>query len=510
MNQSQQPDHQVIIIGTGFAGLGMAINLKKAGKEDFVIFEREADVGGTWFVNNYPGCACDVQSHLYSFSFAPNPEWSRMFSPQEEIWSYLRDCTDKFDIRSHIRFNSEVSSARYDEEAGIWTVTTADGDSATARVVVSAMGPLDRPMLPNIPGIDSFKGKAFHSQHWDHDYDLSGKKVAVIGTGASAIQFVPEIATQVDELKLFQRTPPWIMPKPDRDLSTLEHQLYKRLPAAQKAMRGAIYSLLESRVLAFVFTPRLMKMLRTVAVRHIHKHIKDPVLRAKVTPDYTIGCKRVLISNNYYPALARDNVDVITDGVAEVRANSVVTTDGVAHAVDAIIYGTGFHATEPLPRGVVFGKGGQDLLDAWADGIEAYKGCVVSGFPNLFIVPGPNTGLGHSSMVYMIESQIRYVMGALRTLDKRAAKSIDVRPEAQRAYNDDIQNRIQGTVWNTGGCQSWYINEDGKNVTLWPGFTFAFRQRTRHFDAGSYIIEPIAAASNETATTANVTAPQAA
>ncbi len=505
MPATPQPEHEVIIIGTGFAGLGMAINLRKAGKNNFVIFEREADVGGTWLVNNYPGCACDVQSHLYSFSFAPNPQWSRMFSPQEEIWQYLRDCADRFGVRPHIRFRQTVTSARYDEDAGIWTVTTDAGMTATARVLVSAMGPLDRPFIPAIKGIDKFRGKAFHSQHWDHDYDLTGKKVAVIGTGASAIQFVPQIARQVADLKLFQRTPPWIIPKPDRSLTALEQRLFKRLPIVQKAVRGAIYGMLESRVLAFVFTPRLMKLFQKVAVMHINKHIKDPLLRTKLTPDYTIGCKRVLISNDYYPALARDNVDVITDDVAEIRANSVVTSDGKVHAVDAIIYGTGFQATDPLPRSMVYGKGGQDLLDAWAGGIEAYKGCVVAGFPNLFIVPGPNTGLGHSSMVYMIESQIRYVMGALRTLDRRTAKSLDVRPEVQRAYNDELQNRIQGTVWNTGGCQSWYINEDGKNVTLWPGFTFAFRQLTRQFDASSYTIEPI-----ERPAVNPVTTPQAA
>lgn len=490
-----RPQHEVIIIGTGFAGLGMAINLKKAGKDDFIIFEREADVGGTWLVNHYPGCACDVQSHLYSFSFEPNPDWSRMFSPQEEIWNYLRGCADKYGIRPHIHFNSEVSSARYDEKAGIWTVTTADGQSTTARVVVSAMGPLDRPFIPDIKGMENFQGKRFHSQDWDHDYDLAGKKVAVIGTGASAIQFVPQIAPDVAELKLFQRTAPWIMPKPDRDVAAWEQRLFKRLPAAQKAFRGAIYGVLESRVLAFVFTPRLMKLFQKVAVRFIHKHIKDPELRRKVTPDYTIGCKRILISNDYYPALARDNVDVLTDGIAEVRANSVLTHSGEEYEVDAIIYGTGFHATDPLPRGMVFGRGGQDLLDAWADGIEAYKGCVVSGFPNLFIVPGPNTGLGHNSMVYMIESQIRYVMGALRHMDRHDLKAVDVKPGVQKAWNEDVQNRISGTVWNTGGCQSWYLNEDGKNVTLWPGFTFAFRQNTRRFDANSYIIEPLTAPS---------------
>ncbi|MGB1582079.1 MAG: flavin-containing monooxygenase, partial [Nevskiales bacterium] len=376
----------------------------------------------------------------------------------------------------------------------LWTVTTADGGTATARVVVSAMGPLDRPFVPELKGIEKFQGKAFHSQDWDHDYDLKGKKLAVIGTGASAIQFVPQIAREVNELHLMQRTPPWIMPKPDRRVSSLEKALFKRLPALQQAMRGGIYAALESRALAFVFAPRLMRLIQTLAVRHIHKHIKDPVLRKKLTPDYTIGCKRILISNDYYPALARSNVAVNTNGVAEVREHSIVTQAGEEIAVDAIIYGTGFHATDPLPRGVVFGKGGQDLLDAWADGIEAYKGCVVSGFPNLFIVPGPNTGLGHNSMVYMIESQISYVMDALHKMDNKGLRSVDVRPEVQRAWNDDIQSRIDGTVWNTGGCKSWYLNEDGKNVTLWPGFTFAYRLNTRRFDLANFQTESLVTA----------------
>ncbi len=483
---AHQPDTEVAIVGTGFAGLGMAINLQKAGKEDFIIFEREADVGGTWWVNNYPGCACDVQSHLYSFSFEPNPNWSRMFSPQAEIQRYLAGCADKYQLRSKIRFNTTVVGARFDDASQLWEVKLENGKSVTARILVSAMGPLDRPSIPEIKGIDSFKGKTFHSQQWDHDYDLKGKKVAVIGTGASAIQFVPQIANEVDTLHLFQRTPPWIMPKPDREVSRFERFLFNKLPFTQKLFRGGIYSILESRVLAFVINPRLMKLVQTQAKRHINKHIKDPVLRAKVTPDYTIGCKRVLISDDYYPALARDNVNVITAGVVEVRENSVITGDGQEHEVDAIIYGTGFHATDPLPRGMVFGQNGIDIMDAWKDGIEAYKGCVVSGFPNLFIIPGPNTGLGHSSMVYMIESQIRYAMGALKAMDKKQLATINVRADAQRAYNENVQERIKGTIWNTGGCQSWYIDENGKNTTLWPGFTFAFRRQTRDFDLQNF------------------------
>ncbi len=485
------PDVETAIIGTGFAGLGMAINLQKAGKNNFVIFEREPEVGGTWWVNNYPGCACDVQSHLYSFSFEPNPNWSRMFSPQAEIQRYLASCADKYKLRSKIRFNTTVVGARFNDDNNLWEVKTEDGKTTTARIVVAAMGPLDRPIIPDIKGVGTFKGKTFHSQQWDHDYDLKGKKVAVIGTGASAIQFVPQIARDVEQLHLFQRTPPWIMPKPDRKVSKLEQFLFDKLPITQKLMRGGIYSFLEARVLAFVFNPKILRLAQTQAKRHIHKHIKDPELRAKVTPDYTMGCKRVLISDDYYPALAQDNVEVITDGVVEIRENSVVTADGSEMQVDAIIYGTGFHATDPLPAGMVFGQNGIDILDAWKDGIEAYKGCTVSGFPNLFIVPGPNTGLGHSSMVYMIESHIQFVMAAIKTMDKNKLATVNVRPEVQASYNEKIQARMKGTIWNTGGCQSWYMDENGKNTTLWPGFTFAYRRLTRQFDLENFEVQAL-------------------
>ena len=487
--KNMTPDFETAIIGTGFAGLGMAINLQKAGKNDFIILEREADVGGTWWVNNYPGCACDVQSHLYSFSFEPNPNWSRMFSPQAEIQRYLGSCADKYQLREKIRFNTTVNGARFNDDTQLWEVSTENGDKLTCRSLVAAMGPLDRPIIPDIPGLESFKGKTFHSQQWDHDYDLTGKKVAVVGTGASAIQFVPQIAPDVAELKLFQRTPPWIMPKPDRKVTRAEHWLFNKLPITQKLFRGGIYSMLESRVLAFVMNPKLMKLVQLQAKRHINKQIKDPALRAKVTPDYTIGCKRVLISDDYYPALARKNVDVITDGVVEVKENSVVTGDGREMEVDAIIFGTGFHATDPMPPGMVFGEGGVDMVDAWKDGIEAFKGCMVSGFPNLFIIPGPNTGLGHSSMVYMIESQIQLAMQALKFIDQESLATINVKADVQREYNEEIQSRIQGTIWNTGGCQSWYIDENGKNTTLWPGFTFAFRRMAGNFKLSDFEVQ---------------------
>jgi cation diffusion facilitator CzcD-associated flavoprotein CzcO len=477
---------RIAIVGTGFAGLGMAVRLKQAGVSDFVILEKAGDVGGTWRDNHYPGCACDVQSHLYSFSFAPNPNWSRMFSPQPEIWQYLRDTTDKFGLRPYIRFNSEVTSAHWDEAAGVWHVSLAGGGTVTANVLISGMGGLSRAAYPTIKGLDQFKGKAFHSQDWDHDYELAGKRVAVIGTGASAIQFVPRIQKKAQRLDLYQRTPPWILPKPDRDVSDFEHKLFGALPFTQTLFRAGIYAMMETRVLGFTVNPRIMNMVKKMAVHHIHRRIKDPQLRAKVTPDYVVGCKRVLISNDYYPALAKPNVDVITTGIREVKAHSIIADDGTEREVDAIIFGTGFQATDPMPKGVLFGRGGQDITDAWKNGPEAYKGTTVAGFPNLFLIVGPNTGLGHNSMVYMIESQVNYVMDALRKMDKRGLRSVDVKPQVQASFNQRIQGQLSHAVWSSGGCKSWYLHPSGKNTSLWPGFTFVFRRKLRRFDLGAY------------------------
>jgi cation diffusion facilitator CzcD-associated flavoprotein CzcO len=478
---------QVLIIGSGFAGLGMAIKLREAGIRDFTILERGDSVGGTWRDNHYPGCACDVQSHLYSFSFEPNPEWTRMFARQPEIRAYLEKCADKYDLRRHIVFGANVQSARYDDASSTWTVGTADGRQHTARVLVSGMGGLSNPAMPNVKGLETFKGKAFHSAHWDHGYNLDGKRVAVIGTGASAIQFVPQIQKIAGRVDLYQRTAPWIMPKPDRAIGTIERAIYRRFPSLQQAYRSAIYLAMESRVLGFAINPKLMKLVEGIARRHIKQQIPDAALRAKVTPDYTIGCKRILISNDYYPALTAPNVEVITDGIREVRAHSIVDDHGVEREVDVIIHGTGFKAQDPMPRGVVFGRGGVDLLDAWKDGPEAYLGLSVAGFPNFFMLVGPNTGLGHNSMVYMIESQIAYVMDALKTMQSRKLKAVDVKPEAQVTFNAGIQGKLANTVWTTG-CKSWYVDANGKNTTLWPGFTFVYRGKTRRFPATQYTL----------------------
>ncbi len=487
LNGSNIETPRILIVGSGFAGLGMAIKLKAAGINDFVLLEKDSGVGGTWRVNNYPGCACDVQSHLYSFSFAPNPHWSRMFSPQPEIRGYLEACAERFGITPHIRFNTAMARGEWLEARKLWRVSTSDGRIFEAPIFIPAIGGLSTPALPEIAGLASFKGEVFHSQQWRHDYDLKGKRVAVIGTGASAIQFVPQIQEQVAQLDLYQRTPPWIIGKPDRAILAAERSRFARIPALQKAWRAGLYGMMEARALAFTVNPKLMKIFQKLAVAFIHKQVKDPALRAKLTPDYTIGCKRVLISNDYYPALGKPNVEVITQGVQAVRAHSVIDAEGVERKVDAIILGTGFAATNPVPENLLIGRDGADLGKLWQAGPEAYKGSCINGFPNLFMIVGPNTGLGHNSMVYMIESQIAYVMDALKVMAESKLATVEVKSLDQNRYNAGLQARHKNTIWSTGGCKSWYVHpKSGKNTSLWPGFTFAFRAITRSFDLGAY------------------------
>ncbi|WP_269716209.1 flavin-containing monooxygenase [Caulobacter sp. NIBR2454] len=488
-----KPDVDVAILGSGFSGLGMAIALLKDGRRDFVILEKAASVGGTWRDNTYPGCACDVPSHLYSFSFEPNPEWSRMYPTQPEIRAYLERVADKYDLRPYLRFGKTVTDLTFDEAGGFWKVTSDDGQTLTARVVVSGTGGLSRPVLPSIKGMDSFKGKAFHSAWWDHDEDLTGKTVAVIGTGASAIQFVPQIAPKVKSLTLFQRTPPWIVPKLDRPMHGWEKALFKAAPVFQKLLRGFIYTRMESRAAAFVFKPEAMAKSEALARQYIDAVITDPALREKVTPNYRMGCKRILISNDYYPALNRENVALVTDGIAEITPSGVRTTDGIEHKADVIIYGTGFAATDALSPTQVHGRGGRHLNAEWAAGAQAYLGVTVSGYPNFFMLMGPNTGLGHNSIVYMIESQIRHVMDGLRRMEAAGAAWMDPKREAQNQFNAFVQERVGKTVWNSGGCKSWYLTADGRNTTIWPGFTFDYRRRVKAVDPTAYDMERVRA-----------------
>jgi cation diffusion facilitator CzcD-associated flavoprotein CzcO len=483
-------NRHVVIVGTGFGGIGMAIRLKQAGMHDFTILEQDAGVGGTWRANHYPGAACDVESHLYSFSFEPHPGWSRTFAPQREILAYLERCADKYGLLPHIRFETAATAATFDEATGLWTVQTSRGEPITARVVISATGGLSRPAYPDIPGLASFAGKTFHSARWDHAYPLEGKRVGVIGTGASAIQIVPAIAPRVRELAVFQRSPAWILPKHDPAISPEEQDRFRRHPALQRLARLRQYLVHEVMALGFVVDPRILKLASRLAWKHLEQRVPDPVLRERLTPRYAMGCKRVLLSNDFYPAMSRPNVSLITDGIAAVRPGGVVTKDGREHALDALVLATGFHAADSVAPFPVRGRGGRDLGEAWRDGAEAYLGTTVRGFPNLFFIVGPNTGLGHSSMVYMIESQLAYIQGALAAMEANKLRLVDVRADAQARYNQRLQGRLAKTVWSTGGCSSWYQAANGKNVTLWPGFTFEYRRRTRRFDAEAYELVP--------------------
>jgi cation diffusion facilitator CzcD-associated flavoprotein CzcO len=479
---------KLAIIGSGFAGLGMAIQLKKAGYDDFVILEKDSDLGGTWRDNRYPGCACDVPSHMYSFSYELNPDWSRMFAPQEEIWAYLRRCVAKYELSRHIRYDSAVEALEWEPDAGHWRVSLADGAELTPKAVVSGIGALHVPSMPAIPGASRFAGPVFHSAQWDHSCDLRGKRVAVIGTGASAIQFVPKVAEEASSLRVFQRTPPWIQPKPDFVIPPWARRAFRYVPGAQRLFRDAIYWVLETRAVGFTISPKLMAPQEKVARTHLARQVPDPELRAKVTPDYTIGCKRILLSSDYYPALSQPHVDVVTSGIAEITPTGLVTTDGEVHEVDVIIYGTGFKVTDALAEQRIIGRDGLKIQEAWAEGIEAHHGVTIAGFPNLFFLLGPNTGLGHNSVVFMIESQVQHVLSCLRLLEEEKANAIEVRPAAQRRFNKGLRRRLGKAVWNEGGCKSWYLDENGVNRTLWPGFTFEYWARTRRARRGDYTL----------------------
>jgi cation diffusion facilitator CzcD-associated flavoprotein CzcO len=476
--------HRVVIIGSGFSGLGMAIRLKQAALEDFVILERAGDLGGTWRDNTYPGCQCDVESNLYSYSFAPSPRWSRTYAPQAEIWEYLRSCARKFELEKHLRYRHEVQSATWDDAAALWRIETTAG-LFSAGVLVAATGPLSEPSIPAIPGLAEFAGPRFHSAAWDHGVDLAGKRVAVIGTGASAIQFVPRIQPKAAQLYLFQRTPPWVLPHRDRPVRGLAQALYRTVPGWQRLVRSFDYWSRELFVIPFM-KPSPNSLPERLARTHLERQVSDPVLRARLTPRYAIGCKRILISNAYYPAIQEPNVELVTDDIREVRVRSIVTGDGHEREVDVIILATGFRVTETPFAGRVTGRAGKRLADQWSPSPAAYRGIAVAGFPNLFLLLGPNTGLGHTSVLVMVEAQLRYVMGCLRHLDRTGMSAIEVRREAQDGFNADVQSRLRDTVWNAGGCRSWYLDSSGRNTTIWPGMTWPYVRMLRRFDPAAY------------------------
>lgn len=476
----------VAIIGAGFGGLCMAIKLREAGNDDFVILEKGSEVGGTWRDNSYPGCACDVQSHMYSFSFAGKADWSKRYAPWNEIQDYILQTTEKYGLRPFVRFNQEVNAAHFDEKKGLWEVKTADGNTYIARHFVIANGPLHVPAIPTIKGLDTFKGKVFHSAQWDHSYDLKGKDVVSIGTGGSAIQYVPEIASDVKQLYVFQRTPAWVIPRDERKYLAIEKQVFEKLPLLRKLHRARLYWTNESRAWP-IFNPALAKTLQNLAKLFIRLQVKDPEIAKKLTPDYTIGCKRVLISNKYYPAFNRKNVELVTDGIQEIREHSIVTRDGVERPADCIILGTGF-VVDPriyMKHFALTGVGGRDLRDDWKDGAEAYYGVTVSGYPNMYQLVGPNSGLGHNSILFMIESQANYIVQCMKLLKSRKADYMDVKADVQRQFNDELQGEFKDTVWSTG-CQSWYQQEGGKNVAIWPSSTWKFWLKTLKVDASAY------------------------
>lgn len=474
----------VAIVGAGFSGLGMAIRLKRQGDDDFVVLERGADVGGTWRDNTYPGCACDVPSRLYSFSFAPNPNWSRSYSPQPEILAYLHDCVQRFGIGPHIRWNTEVTDMAWDEATQRWRIETSQGP-LTAHVLILGSGPLSEPALPTIPGLERFEGTVFHSARWDHTHDLAGERVAVIGTGASAIQFVPRIQPSVGRLTLYQRTPPWIIPREDQEIPGWRRILYRAAPVTGRLTRDAIYWQRELSAVGMVYQPAILQRAERLVLRFMEKQVADPNLRAKLTPSYRMGCKRILLSDDFYPALTQPNVEVITEHIREIHPTSITTVDGAERETDTLILATGFHVADVPIAQRVCGRDGQRLSEVWRDGAEAYLGATVSGFPNLFFLIGPNTGLGHTSMIFMIEAQISYTLDALRYMRRQGITSIDVRPSVVRSFNERVQQRMRHTIW-TSGCASWYLDARGRNTTLWPGFTWEFWLRTRRFDPARY------------------------
>jgi cation diffusion facilitator CzcD-associated flavoprotein CzcO len=479
MSDASPQEVTFLVIGAGFSGLGAAVRLARAGYRDLIVLERAGDVGGTWRDNLYPGCRCDVPSNLYSYSFEAKPDWSETFPSQPELWEYLRGIARKYDLGSYLRFGHQVTSARWDGRR--WLVTTGRGAFA-ARYLIAGVGALAEPSPPDIPGIGTFRGTIMHSARWDQAWQPTGQRVAVIGTGASAIQIVPSIQPHAAHVTVFQRTAPFVMPHSNRPVRPWAKALYRALPPAQRVPRLAIYWGRELLSLGFTRYPGILKRAEIVWRRHMESAISDPVLRAQLTPGYDLGCKRILPSNDFYPALAQPNVSLVTEKIIELRPDAVVTADGTEHPVDTVIFATGFHVTDNPMFGKITGAHGRTLAEAFS---QTYLGTVVPGFPNYFQLTGANTGLGHSSMLLMIESQLSYIVdGIART--EAAGGRFEVRPEVAAAYNAELQRKLPKTVWGSG-CSSWYLDAQGRNLTLWPGFTFDFRRRTRTFRTDDFV-----------------------
>ena len=477
--------YDTLIVGTGFTGIGAAIKLAQSGVDDFVIVERDDRVGGTWRDNTYPGAACDIPSLLYSFSFAQNPDWSRAYSPAGEIRGHIEDLVDEFDLRRRIQFGVEVNGLHFDEAVGTWTVDTTGRKRFTARTVVLASGPLPDHKLPDIRGVDTYEGKVIHSARWDHDYDFTGKRVAVIGTGASAVQIIPELVKQADFVKVFQRTPGWVLPRLDVAMPAVAQELFAKVPAAQQLARQALYWGHEVSATALVWDSPLTGLVARLGKAHLRRQVKDPWLRRQLTPDFTPGCKRMLISSDYYPALQKDNCKLIDWPIATISPVGIRTSDGVEHHLDAIVFATGFDVHLTGPPYPVTGIGGRSLAEEWAGGAQAYKSINAHGYPNLFLMTGPNSGPGHNSLLVYVEGQIDYAVSGITAILRNNLRYLDVRADVQRRYNERIQKRLTKTTWMSG-CSSWYLTKDGFNASMYPGFATQYLRQMRDFRFGDY------------------------
>ena len=477
---------KVAIIGAGFGGIATAIRLLQSDIQDFIILEKAEDVGGTWRENQYPGAACDVQSHMYSLSYAPKTDWSKRYAEAPEIFEYIQSLISDYQLKPHIQFNQQVMSTRYLEDRCLWQIETASGDKLEAQFLIFASGPLHVAQIPKIKGIELFKGEVFHSSQWNHHYDLTGKNVASIGTGGSAIQYIPEIAPQTKQLYVFQRTAAWVIPRDERQYNALDQRLFAKYDWFRKLHRARLYWSNESRVVPIV-QPQLMKAGQKLAELFIGYQVKDKTTARKLTPDYTMGCKRILVSNKYFPTFNRSNVELVTDAIQELTADSIITKDGVERKIDCLIYGTGF-ITDPriyLKSFECYGENAVELKQAWKEGAESYYGISTKGFPNLFQLLGPNTVLGHNSVIFMIESQVNYILQMIKALERTHADAIVVKDSVQADFNAELQKQFDGTVWQSG-CVSWYQQDGGKNFALWPTYTWKYWLKTHQVNLADY------------------------
>ena len=478
--------YRVIVVGGGFAGVGATIKLKEAGIEDFILLEKAHEMGGVWRENTYPGCACDVPSALYSYSFAPNPAWSRVFAEQKEIKQYLFDVVEHYDVMPHVRLNCEALKAQWCDVENCWIIQTAQGE-LRSQFAILACGPMHEPVLPKVKGIEDFKGEIFHSSQWRHDLDLTGKRVAVIGTGASAVQFVPQIQPLVENLTIFQRTAQWILPKSDMPLVKPLRTLFKLLPITQQLMRGSVYGIFET-INGGIQSTAAMREFQKLAQWHLNHYIKDKTLRAKLTPNFIIGCKRILQSNNWYPSLAQPNVDVIASGLAEVQGNVLIASNGERAEADVIILGTGFEIAEPPIANRVYNRFGQRMSEVWQGSPEGYMGTMVADCPNGFLMFGPNVAVSSSAFI-IIEAQLNYIVDALKQAIELDIQTIETDPFVMQLFNEKVQAALQKTVWNTGGCQSYFIDRNGRNSTVWPWTTFKLKEQMHRFNLEEYRID---------------------